>query len=155
MLIKNISFNIDQCPMCCNGHWYISWPVIVIIKCYYGLTSYSPGHLLLWPTALLPGWLPLQRCDSVMCQRRLWHENMLTKESETTLVNFSPHESDSSTVKPVYESVVPCDSHHHCPDGATCCKRLDLSWGCCPHPDVSENEKLLSHLLFHSADCSV
>uniref|UniRef100_A0AAZ1X2Y5 Granulins domain-containing protein n=1 Tax=Oreochromis aureus TaxID=47969 RepID=A0AAZ1X2Y5_OREAU len=31
---------------------------------------------------------------------------------------------------------VPCDDTTSCPDGNTCCKTKDGSWGCCPLPEA-------------------
>lgn len=36
---------------------------------------------------------------------------------------------------------VQCDDTTSCPDGNTCCKTKDGSWGCCPLPEVSTELK--------------
>ena len=36
----------------------------------------------------------------------------------------------------ITQRVICPDELHYCPDGTTCCKRHDGSYGCCPYPDA-------------------
>uniref|UniRef100_A0A3Q3EEZ3 Granulins domain-containing protein n=1 Tax=Labrus bergylta TaxID=56723 RepID=A0A3Q3EEZ3_9LABR len=36
---------------------------------------------------------------------------------------------------PLEHKDVKCDDETSCPDGETCCKMSDTTWGCCPFPN--------------------
>ncbi|KAM7371567.1 hypothetical protein PAMP_008790 [Pampus punctatissimus] len=44
--------------------------------------------------------------------------------------------SSKPQLRPLKQRDVKCDDQSSCPDGNTCCRTSDTTWGCCPYPDA-------------------